>query len=177
MDEESYQGVFVLGMMHPEDRSYTSILDSLASRFGSILHSGEPYEFDHTDYYADEMGESLVRHWQVFADLVPLAEIVERKRTTMRLEEQLGLGGLGEGIDPDRWLNLDPGYVTGAKFVLASRKNHSHRIYLRQGVFAELTLRYQNGEWTTLPWTFPDLQNPEQHPWLDRARSHWLEET
>ncbi len=174
--EADYAGVFVLGLMHPREKSYTSVLENLERRFGSLLHSAPPYAFDYTDYYSDEMGDRLVRHWHVFSRLMSLDELADRKRTTMRLEQQFSVNGLGEGIDRDRWFNLDPGYVTGAKLVLASHKNNSHRIYLRDGVFGEVTLRYEDGEWRTHAWTFPDFRKPAKHGWLDAARTHWLEE-
>lgn len=176
MVRTDYAGVFVLGLMHPRDKSYTSVLENLQRRFGPLHRSASPYAFDYTDYYADEMGDELVRHWHVFSRLISQDELADRKRTTMRLEQQFGVDGLGEGIDADRWFNIDPGYVTGAKLVLASHKNNSHRIYLRDGVFGEVTLRYENGEWHTLPWTFPDFQSPADHDWLNAARTHWLKE-
>jgi hypothetical protein len=40
--------------------------------------------------------------------------------------------------------------------VLASTKNHAHRLYLGEGVFAEGTLTYQRGCFRPWPWTYPD---------------------
>jgi hypothetical protein len=44
-----------------------------------------------------------------------------------------------------RPLNLDPGYLTEAKLVLATTKDRNHRLYLDRGIFAEVTLCYQRG--------------------------------
>ena len=45
------------------------------------------------------------------------------------------------------------------KLVLASTKDHAHRIYLSRGIFAEVTLHYQHRGWRHHEWTFPN------YPW------------
>ena len=52
-----------------------------------------------------------------------------------------------------RSINLDPGYITLGKLVLASTKDHAHRIYLGQGIYAEVTLEYREGGWRSRDWT------------------------
>jgi len=72
----------------------------------------------------------------------------------------------------DRMFNIDVGYVTGAKFVLSSRKNYSNRIYLGDGVYAEVTLRYERGDWRAMPNTYSEYE--QRQGWLDQARDFWL---
>ena len=40
--------------------------------------------------------------------------------------------------------------------MLASTKDHAHRLYLGQGVYGEVTLTYQQGCFRPWPWTYPD---------------------
>ena len=56
-------------------------------------------------------------------------------------------------------MNIDPGYWSDAKLVLASTKNFSHRIYIGRRIFAEITLRYHKGELGFFDWTYPDYKN------------------
>ncbi|MEX2025857.1 MAG: DUF4416 family protein, partial [Pirellulaceae bacterium] len=69
-----------------------------------------------------------------------------------------------------RPLNIDPGYLTEAKLVLASTKDRDHRIYLSQGIFAEVTLHFQQAKWQTRPWTYPDYQRADYHEFFSRCR-------
>ena len=59
-----------------------------------------------------------------------------------------------------RRVNIDPGYISQSKLVLATTKDHSHRIYLGQGIFAEVTLRYYKGTFRAWEWTYPDYASP-----------------
>jgi len=34
-------------------------------------------------------------------------------------------------------VNIDPGYISLGKLVLASTKDHAHRLYLGEGVYGE----------------------------------------
>ena len=59
-------------------------------------------------------------------------------------------------VDGRRRINIDPGYITSSNLILASTKNFSHRLYLGRGIFGEVTMRYENKDFTRLPWTYPD---------------------
>jgi hypothetical protein len=52
--------------------------------------------------------------------------------------------------------NLDPGLLSAHNLVLASTKAHAHRVYLSDGIFAEVTLVYRHGMYQPLEWTYPD---------------------
>ena len=71
-----------------------------------------------------------------------------------------------------RPLNLDPGYLTSAKLVLASTKDHAHRIYLSRGIYAEVTLHYQDRGWQHHEWTFPDYRRADYQEFFTHARDH-----
>lgn len=75
-----------------------------------------------------------------------------------------------------RPMNLDPGYIAPSKLVLASTKDYSHRIYLDDGVYGEVTLLFQQGAWRQFEWTYPDYRTPAYHEFFARVRSRLLEQ-
>ena len=84
---------------------------------------------------------------------------------------------LATGALEERWrtprgrrLNLDPGYLSLHGLFLASTKPGLHRIYLRDGIYAELTLRRAARGWEPLPWTFPEFRTDTYHAFLDQGR-------
>jgi hypothetical protein len=70
-----------------------------------------------------------------------------------------------------RPLNLDPGILTLGKFLLATTKDQAHRIYLRDGIYAEVTLRFQDGKYEPWPWTYGDYREPALLAFLKETRS------
>jgi hypothetical protein len=57
------------------------------------------------------------------------------------------------------------------RFVLATGKNFTHRIYLGRGIYADLTLVYRGGGFQALPWTYPDYADARLQAFLLRARN------
>ncbi|MDR3182709.1 MAG: DUF4416 family protein [Planctomycetaceae bacterium] len=53
---------------------------------------------------------------------------------------------------------------------MASTKDHAHRIYLSQGIFAETTLIYTQKHWQALPWSYPDYQSGNCQTFLTQCR-------
>jgi hypothetical protein len=125
---------------------------SLVAEFGSIDYESPFVSFDQTDYYAREMGADLSRAWVSFERLVHPGELSEVKLITNRLEMEFS------GPEGHRTVNLDPGLLDESKLILASTKNYSHRIYLAQGIYAEVTLVYRQGAFRDLAWTYPDYR-------------------
>ena len=62
-----------------------------------------------------------------------------------------------------RRVNLDVGYICLAKLVLASTKDHAHRIYLSDGIYAEITLRFHRKNISTLGVELPRLPITNVH--------------
>lgn len=121
----------------------------LERSFGPVDYRSNLLPFEHTDYYEPEFGPNLRRRIVAFRDLVDPGNLARIKRQTNEMEQKW----LREGR---RQVNLDPGYVSLGKLVLATTKNHGHRVYLGQGIYAEVTLRYQGGRFQPWPWTYPD---------------------
>ena len=139
----------------------------LAEHVGPIDLVSETYAFTFTDYYEREMGSNLKRRFVSFAELIDPGELASIKRRTNDLE-RAATGAVARPI------NLDPGTLSGSQLVLASTKPHAHRIYLKDGIYAEVTLLYRGGAWAALPWTYPDFASATYHPWLSAARERCL---
>jgi len=140
--------------------------------FGPVARESPRFAFDQTDYYAASMGSGLVKQFFAFERLVDPARLPELKRLTNAWEDELAAEGTYAEARP---LNLDPGYLTAAKLVLASTKDFAHRVYLRDGIYAEVTLHYRHGRWEPHTYTFPDYRGAAYHEFFDRCRT-WLKQ-
>jgi hypothetical protein len=126
---------------------------ALSSRFGSLDYQSEVLPFNQTSYYAREFGTSLLRQIVAFATLIAPNHLAEIKCATNEIE-------LTWSVDGKRRVNLDPGYICLGKLVLATTKDYAHRIYLGQGIYAEVTLQYRHGAYQPWEWTYPDYASP-----------------
>ncbi len=127
----------------------------LTGHYGPIDHTSRRLPFTYTDYYAEEIGPELFRHFISFRDLIAPESLPGIKLFTNGLEAEFSRP------DSTRRINIDPGYITLHHLILATCKNFAHRPYLRDGVFADLTLLYKGDSFTSLAWTFPDYRAPE----------------
>ena len=139
----------------------------LADAFGPIDLTSEVWPFNLTDYYADEMGSPLLRQFVAFERLVTGDVLAEAKLRTNAMEADFAARASAGAARP---VNLDVGYVTPAKLVLASMKDFAHRIYLTGGVYAEITLQFREGAWRALEWTFPDYASGRYDAFLTEVR-------
>lgn len=126
---------------------------ALEPRFGPVDYVSPTLPFGHTDYYAREFGPGLVRIIVTFESLVAPDRLTDIKLETNALELSLAASGR-------RTVNIDPGYVSEGKLVLATTKDHQHRLYLGKGIYGEVTLRYFDGRFQAWPWTYPDYASP-----------------
>ncbi len=136
----------------------------LRGEFGQIDGASVAFPFDFTDYYDEEMGKDLWRKWVSFEKPISQDDITRMKLTTIRLEKSLARD------DGSRTANLDPGYLTSSKVVLATTKDYSHRLYLGQGIFAEVALIYERGGFRPLDWTYPDYRRDDSLRFFKETR-------
>jgi hypothetical protein len=141
------------------------IEESLATCFGSVDSRSDLLPFDQTHYYDEEMGAPIFRRFFSLAALIEPSEISSIKIETNDLESAF----CGRCSKP-RPVNLDPGYLEQSKIVLASTKNYFHRILISGGIYAEVTLHYEEGEWRAFPWTFPDYKSGRYHEYFFSLR-------
>lgn len=136
----------------------------LKARFGPEEEVLAPIPFTWTHYYAAELGATP---WRTFVSYEPWVDrefLVGAKLATNALEEELASDGL-------RRVNLDPGYLTLGQLFLASTKDQRWRVYIRDGIFVEPTLYFQDGAFHPFPWTYRDYQSPDYLAYMTRARS------
>ncbi len=135
--------------------------------FGEMDFISEVFPFDFTDYYCKEMGSPLSRRFIGFSKLIPPECLPEIKIKTNQIE-------LAYSKDGKRQANIDPGYISAERLVLATGKNYTHRIYLNNGVYADLTLIYQDGDFRPLPWSYPDYASPKIREIFKLIRKKYL---
>ena len=148
----------------------------LTERWGELLCETEAFPFEQTAYYTSTMGPHLRKKFYAFREPIAPTRIVVDKTASNAWEEEFAVAHSAEFPEP-RPLNIDPGYVSLSKLVLASTKDFAHRICVGDGIYAEITLSFYHRAWTTFPWTFPDYAEPTYHPFLNCCRDHlheWL---
>lgn len=141
----------------------------LEARWGDIALRSENYAFEQTDYYQSTMGSGLQKVFFALAEPADPARLPEWKLQTNLWEEEYADSG---AFAESRPLNLDPGYLTLGKLVLASTKDFAHRIYLAHGIYAEVTLLYRHRRWQAHEWTFPDYSEGTYHAFFHRCREY-----
>ena len=144
--------------------------EKLPTFFGPIARTSSDFIFNQTDYYESSMGPGLRKRFLVFHDLISPDQLADIKLRTNELEQELIQAGKWSESRP---LNLDPGILSLGKFMLATTKDQSHRIYLRDGIFAEVTLRFQDHAFHPWPWTYADYREPPVLDFLNEARDYY----
>ena len=157
----------IVGMLSAFPGAFAAAEEALTESFGPIDQRSDVTAHEFTDYYRDEKGHSLMRCFVSCELLVDPGELANVKRYTNDLERQIAASGEFSTIRP---INLDPGYVTPAKLVLASCKDYTHRIYLGGGIYAETTLGYTHGRWEPYAWTYPDYRTAGYQAFLSQVR-------
>jgi len=138
--------------------------------FGPIARTSSDFSFNQTRYYESAMGSGLRKRFLVFQDLIPADQLADIKLRTNELEQELTIS---KSWPEPRPLNLDPGILSLGKFMLATTKDQAHRIYLRAGIYAETTLRFQDHAFQPWPWTYADYRQPEVLAFLGEAREYY----
>jgi hypothetical protein len=156
----------------------------LVKDFGPLDLISPVFSFTQTDYYQATMGTDIKRQFFAFHDLISPDQLSSIKVRTNQLEsfiaclrpdvhrDRQARKCVYEGIQ--RPVNIDPGYVTAAKLILATTKDYTHRIYLGQGIYAEVTLHYAEGNYQAWPWTYPDYQTKEYLDFFRQVRQIYL---
>ena len=164
----------IVGMLSADSDLLIRAQHHLQRLFGPIDLTSALWPFDSTDYYEDQMGPDLLRQFVAFAELIRPERLAEIKRQTNHLEQVLS--DEAGGADSLRPVNLDPGYVTLGKLVLATTKDYSHRVCIGQGIYGEVTLHIHAGGWRAWPWTYPDYAAPTYHGFFTQVRERLKEQ-
>ncbi|MDD5236773.1 MAG: DUF4416 family protein [Candidatus Omnitrophica bacterium] len=141
----------IIGLITNNPSAYEKVKKILARRFGKIDFESEGFEFGFTEYYEKEMGSGLKKYFLSFGRLIEPCAIAKIKIFTNSIEAKFALHS-------KRTINIDPGYLSLAKLVLATTKDYNHRIYLSRGIYAEVTLSYTGKTFQSYEWTYPDYK-------------------
>ncbi len=159
----------VIGIFTNNKRLLGSIVSRLSELFGVIEIMSPVIGFDYTNYYEPEMGPGLVRRMIAFKPLIAQDALSAIKLKTNIIENEFSKNAR-------RNVNIDPGYLVRERFVLATGKNFTHRIYIGNNIFADLTLIFQKGEFRSLPWTYPDYKEKNMQAFLHRVRNKYIKD-
>lgn len=148
-------------------------VDSLINKFDALYGEREcnygPIPFSWSEYYASEMGKDLMKVYISYKKLIDRAELPAIKNYTNGIESEYA-------VDNKRRVNIDPGYLSRDKVVLATTKDFYHRLYIADGIYAEVTLHYKRGRYRFFSWTYPDYRQPEIYKFFEKARATLVNE-
>jgi hypothetical protein len=141
----------ITGFIFNDNDYFLAAVKILERKFGETDFQSQVLPFIYTDYYKQELGEGLKRSFVGFRRLIRPEHLPGIKIFTNKLEQRLSR-------KKKRRINIDPGYLDHSKLILATTKDYSHRIYLSRGIFAEVTLSFQNRTFAPRDWTYPDYK-------------------
>jgi hypothetical protein len=157
----------VIGVLTRWSELVPPLMERMQNLYGPAELVSPWFAFNWTRYYEEEMGPDLRRRMAAFGPLVEQGRLAEIKEQTNALEAEYMAGR-------NRRINIDPGYLLPERFVLATGKNYTHRIYIGRNMYADLTLIYQNGQFQPLAWTYPDYAQENIKRFLAGVRSKYL---
>ena len=165
--KEYQKCALVMGVLSTCEQRRDEILSALEGLFGPVDMQSPVMDFPYTDYYDSEMGSRPVRYLLLFRNLIDPSSLADIKTRTNLLELDFA------DENGRRRVNLDPGTLSLANFILATCKDRSHRIPLRDGIYGETTLIYQNRDFRSLPWTYADYSSEEIKEVLKNFRNRY----
>ncbi|MGE0825433.1 MAG: DUF4416 family protein [Candidatus Binatia bacterium] len=161
----------LVALLAKDPELFSRATTALESSHGTADLESEVFSWTPTTYYQKEMGDHLLRKFVAFPSLITPEAITQIKQETNSLEISFSEGG--SPTSPRR-VNLDPGYIDATKLVLASTKPQAHRIYLNDGIYAEVTLLYHHGQFHPFLYTYADYRWPGTQKFLHRVRVRYL---
>jgi hypothetical protein len=140
-----------IGTLYCDESVFHDAYALLKKHSGEILLVSHSIPWDFSTYYHDEIGSPLLRQFLFFKTFIDPGTLADIKIKTNGIEDVLSSEG-------KRRINLDPGYLTLSKIVLASTKDYAHRIYLGKGIYAETTLIYKGSTYEPHMFSYRDYQ-------------------
>ncbi len=165
--KEPDQAKLVISLLRNDKQILDEVLPVVEESFGALDMLSPWFDFQFTSYYEKEMGAPLFRRMAVYKDLIRQDQLAAAKVFTNTIEKRWQ-------NKSRRSLNIDPGYLLLSRFILATGKDFSHRIYLDQGIYGDLTLLYQGGGFKSLAWTYPDYAGEEMTGFLTQIRKKYV---
>lgn len=160
-------GKLMMSLISAEGDFMMNAVGDLKSIYGEVDLLTDLLPFDFTRYYDEEMGFPLYRRFVAFKELVPQEALADIKVQTNGIEQRYSRDGC-------RRVNIDPGILSTDNLVLATTKGCTHRPYLRDGIYADLTLIFRNRSFRALEWTYPDYRQGEVIELMNALRRSYL---
>jgi hypothetical protein len=160
----------ICGLTFRPEIERDAILSSFDEQWGSVESISQVFDFSaFTDYYENEMGPNLLKFFISFIPAIHPGRLPAIKHQALAMEDRWS-------AEQKRRANLDPGYITGSKLVLASTKDFAHRIFLGDGIYGDLQLQYRHGQLRPQAWTYPDYQSETARKFFLEVRSNLVHE-
>ncbi|MDA8743678.1 DUF4416 family protein [Rubripirellula amarantea] len=144
----------------------------LETHWGPITDRSAEIPFEAGGFYLDSMGPNLTKTLVAFEPFEDPGELSEWKVQSNAWEAEYANQSTNMVARP---VNLDAGYLSQAKLVLATIKDRDHRIYLRDGIFAEVTLSYVGKKWIHHRWSYPSYRTNEVSDFAMKNRARLRE--
>ena len=165
---DSHRPVLLIAAVTSQfDEAFDWGLSKSEQTWGPIWGRSDLFDFSETSYYEKSMGKSLKKQFWAFDRMPDPSGLADWKRLSNEWEEEFRRQ-FPSAVE--RPINIDPGYITEAKLVLGTTKDRDHRIYLGKGIYAEVTLHFNRGEWKTRSWTYPDYQRVDFQEFFTACR-------
>jgi hypothetical protein len=163
----------IVGILAADRQCALAAVEAIEDKFDKVDLFSEVWRFSQTDYYKDQTGPNILRQFVSIERLIDPGQLAKIKHKTNRLEQKMAAR---LGLPLPRPVNLDPGIIEPSKFILATTKNYSHRIYIGKKMYAEVTLIFDKGYWRPLPYTYPDYRQQCYFEFFEKVRTRLLEQ-
>ena len=163
----------IIGILAADEECCKIAVEAITDEFGKADFVSDVWAFEQTDYYKEQTGEHILRQFVSIEKLIDPGKLAKIKHRTNKLEQELA-GKVGSELP--RPINLDPGIIEPSKLVLATTKNYSHRIYIGQKMYAEVTLIYDKGHWRPFEYTYPDYRQQRYFDFFGKVRNRLVEQ-
>lgn len=143
---------YFIGILYSDTDLLDQALEQCQARLGELSTRSDPFLFDCTHYYDEEMGTPIHRLFVALDALDDPGKLARFKNICHEIEEDLAADG-------KRKVNLDIGYLDLHKVILASAKYNGQKIYIGEGIYADPTYVFESGQFHAVENTFPDFKN------------------
>lgn len=169
IQERSQPVKLIVAVMFSRQDLFDRVLGELEQYYGPADSVSPPIQIPEYTFYEAEMGAGLMKKIVAFENLFDAERLASVKTHTISIEHVFS-------VDGRRSINLDPGYLTDGNLVVASAKSRARRVYLRDGIYAEIELLYREGEFQPLPWTYADYRLADVLSFLNDVREVYLQQ-
>ncbi len=159
------KALLLFALMWRDKEILKEVEDILLSKYGNKLKETLPFTLSYSNYYEKEMGKGLQKKFLALDTFIGKDLLKDIKKDSILLEKDFS-------INEKRQINIDPLYLDDFQVVVASKKDKGSRIYLGDGVFAELELLYHHGSFQPLIWTYLDYK--DNIPFFNQVRKYYL---